>query len=166
MTAVSSTEMQIRGFIAKYDPQVALCARAVRAWMRALLPTAVEFVYDKANNLVIGFGPNERPSDAIFSIIVWPRWVTLCFLQGATLPDPDRVLKGEGNIVRSVRLAAASDLERPALRALIDLALERADVPMPATGKSHTLIRQVSATRPPTTRVARPGGRAAARPRR
>jgi len=39
-------------------------------------------VYDNYNALVIGFGPNDRPSLAIFSIVLFPRWVTLCFLQG------------------------------------------------------------------------------------
>ncbi len=164
--STTSPEAQLRGFIARFDPEVASRAQGVRAWLRRLMPSAVEFVYDKANNLVIGFGPNERPSDAIFSIIVWPKWVTLCFLQGAILPDPHRVLKGEGNVVRSVRLTDVADLEKPELRALIDLALARADVPMPAKGKSYTLIRQVSANPRRPRSGARPGGRGAARPRR
>jgi hypothetical protein len=166
LEATISAEAQLRGFLANYDPRVATCARDVRKWMQARMPTAVEFVYDKANSLVIGYGPNERASDAIFSIIVWPRWVSLCFLQGADLPDSKGILEGDGKIVRTVRLADAADLDTPDLRALIELALERADVPMPAKGKSYTLIRQVSATRPSTTRVARRDGRAAARPRR
>ena len=48
-----------------------------------------------SNALAIGFGPTERASEAIFSIAVFPRWVSLFFLQGAGLPDPDGILQGE-----------------------------------------------------------------------
>jgi len=37
-------------------------------------------VYDNYNALVIAFSPNERPSDAIFSIALYPHWVNLFFL--------------------------------------------------------------------------------------
>ena len=89
-------------FLAKYSPDIAALARAALAKMRARLPGAVEMVYDNYNALVIGFGPNERASDAIFSIVLYPRWVSLFFLQGAGLPDPRRLLKGSGT--RGARL--------------------------------------------------------------
>src|ERR1039458_9537409 len=66
----------------------------------ARLPGAVQLVYDNYNALVIGFGPSERASEASFSIVLYPRWVTLFFLQGAGLPDPRRLLKGSGKVVR------------------------------------------------------------------
>jgi hypothetical protein len=44
--------------------------------LRKRIPgAAVEMVYDNYNGLVIGFGPNDKPSLAIFSIVVFPRWV-------------------------------------------------------------------------------------------
>jgi len=51
--------------------------------MRKLVPGAVEMVYDNYNWLVIGFSPTERPSEAIFSLVLPPGRATLCFLQGA-----------------------------------------------------------------------------------
>jgi len=54
--------------------------------MRARLPGAVELVYDNHNALAIGFGPTERASDAVFSIALFPRWVSLFFLRGRTSP--------------------------------------------------------------------------------
>ena len=38
--------------------------------VRALLPGAIELVYNNYNALAIGFGPTERASDVIFSIAV------------------------------------------------------------------------------------------------
>jgi len=55
--------------------------------MRKLVPGAIEMVYDNYNWLVIGFSPSERPSEAIFSLVLPAGKATLCFLQGAGLPD-------------------------------------------------------------------------------
>jgi len=47
-------------------------------------------VYDNYNFLVIGFSPTERPSEAIFSIAMSPRRVSLCFLQaGPSCQTPE-----------------------------------------------------------------------------
>ena len=70
-------------------------------------PARCRLVYDNYNALAIGFGPSERASEAIFSIALYPRWVTLFFLQGAGLPDPKRLLKGSGKVVRHIVLASA-----------------------------------------------------------
>ena len=63
-------------------------AKAAVARMRKYVPDAVELVYDNYNALVVGFGPTERASEAVLSIALYPRWVTLFFLQGARLSDP------------------------------------------------------------------------------
>jgi hypothetical protein len=43
-------------------------------------------VYDNYNGLVIGFGPNDKPSLAIFSIVVFPRWVAFMLPAGRGTP--------------------------------------------------------------------------------
>ena len=117
MPAPPAPEIQLDAFLDKYTPAVAMLARACLAKMRARLPGAVQLVYDNYNALAIGFGPSERASQAIFSIALYPRWVTLFFLQGAGLPDPRRLLKGSGKVVRHIVLASAADLDLPAIRA-------------------------------------------------
>ncbi len=126
-----------------------MLARRALAKMRKRLPNAIELVYDNYNALVIGFGPNERPSDAIFSIAIFPRKVGLCFLQGAKLPDPDKRLKGSGNVVRSVTLNDLSILDDPQIGALIDVALLRAKVRMDPKQKRKLIIRSISAKQRP-----------------
>jgi hypothetical protein len=142
-------EQQLDGFIAKYSPEVAALARAALARLRARLPGAIELVYDNYNALAIGFGPTERTSDAIFSITLWPRWVSLFFLQGAGLPDPNRLLKGSGKVARHLVLEDAEDLDRPAVQELIARALERARTPLDGTGPSRIVIKSVSARQRP-----------------
>src|SRR6266542_837710 len=95
-----SAEAQLESFLGKYTPAIADQARVILSRMRERLPGAIQRVYDNYNALVIGFGPSEHASEAIFSIALYPRWVTLFFLQGAGLPDPHKLLKGSGKIVR------------------------------------------------------------------
>jgi hypothetical protein len=136
---------QLAGFIAKFSPSIAREGRAALAKMRRLVPGAVQMVYDNYNGLVVGFGPTERASDAVVSILMVADHVTLCFIQnGATLPDPQKLLKGSGNVVRHVRLPSAAGLETPAIRALIRAAVERSRVPFAPGARSKLVIRSIS----------------------
>lgn len=138
------------GFMAKYSPEVVALARGTLARLRRLVPGAVELVYDNYNGLVVGFCPSERASEGILSLVLFPRWVTLCFLQnGPDLPDPDRLLKGSGTRVRNIRLKAAADLDTPAVRSLITEALSRADVPINTKARRRLVIRSISAKQRP-----------------
>jgi len=150
----ADAEQQLESFLAKYDPEVARFARRALAKMRKLVPGAIEMVYDNYNWLVIGFSPTERPSEAIFSLVLPPGRVTLCFLQGAGLPDPTKRLKGSGNVVRNIRLYNAGEpdakvLDDPEVLALINVALNRAKVPMPDRARRKVIIRAVSARQKP-----------------
>jgi hypothetical protein len=144
-----SPAKQIASFIAKYTPDVQKEARAARRTLRRLMPSAVEMVYDNYNALVFGFAPGDRPSEAILSLALFPRWVTLCFIQGARLRDPDGLLHGSGNVVRSIPLNGAGDLARPGVRSLIFQALAKANVPLQKGVRGRTEIRSVSAKQRP-----------------
>jgi hypothetical protein len=144
-----SPEKQLDNFIAKYSPEIEALAREALARMRARLPGAIELVYDNYNALAIGFSPTERASDAIFSIALWPRWVSLFFLQGADLPDPKKLLKGSGTRARHIVLEEAEDLDKPAVQELIDRALESARTPLDSTGPGRIVIKSVSAKQRP-----------------
>ena len=133
-----------RGF-AKFSPEVRTVARDAIARMRRRLPGAIEFVYDNYNALVMGFGKTERPSDAIFSLVLYPRHVTLCFLEGALLPDPAGLLCGEGSRVRHIRLVDASTLDLPAVQHLMDEAVAESGVRFDAGGRRKMIVRAVSA---------------------
>jgi hypothetical protein len=134
--------------MSRYSPVVAVVAKSALAKMRKRLPGAVELVYDNYNALVVGFGPSERASEAVFSIALYPRWVNLFFLNGAGLHDPHRLLKGKGKQVRSIVLESADILDRPEVEALIAAALGRA-TPIDANNKRKLVIRSISPVRRP-----------------
>ena len=148
-TKAPSPQQQLAGFIEKFEPGMQALIRAARKRMRALLPTATEMVYDNYNFFVIGYGPGDRPSEAIFSLAAQAKGLSLCFLQGAGLPDPAGLLRGSGTRVRSIRLGRVEDLDQAEVRRLIDAALARARVPMRPDGDGRLIIRSVSAKQRP-----------------
>ena len=145
----ASPQAQLEGFLAKYTPEVAAEAVAALERLRPQVPGAVEMVYDNYNALVVGFGATERASEAVLSIAVMPRWVTLCFLQGAALPDPHGLLRGGGNVVRNIRLGSAADLDRPEVRELVALAVARSKAPFDPVRPGCMVIKSISARQRP-----------------
>jgi hypothetical protein len=139
-----SPERQLAQFLAKYTPEIAAQTKAVLAAMRARLPGAVEMVYDNYNALVVGFGAEERPRDAVFSIAVYPDHVTLVFIWGAGLFDPGNLLRGEGNQVRHIRLDGPETLDAAPVRALMTEAIARSARPFDATQPNRIAIRAVA----------------------
>lgn len=132
--------------MAKYAPEIAAEGRVALRKLRGLVPGAIGMVYDNYNFLVVGFGPTERPSDAVLSLVFAPRWLSVCFLQnGSKLKDPHKLLRGSGNVVRNVRLASAADLATPAVKALIAQALANAKVPFDRRARPRLVIKSISA---------------------
>jgi hypothetical protein len=149
MAAAASPEAQLDGFIAKFTPEIAALTHAVLKKMRKQYPAALELVYDNYNALAIGFGPTERASDAIFSIAVYPRWVSLFFLQARGLPDPAGLLRGSGSVARHIVLKTPRDLEEPAIVEMMEAAVELAKVGFAEKGKHALVIKSVSAKQRP-----------------
>ena len=145
----SQAEEQLASFIAKFSPEIAALAQSILAAMRKRYPTAIQLVYDNYNALAIGFGPSERASEAIFSIAVFPRWVSLFFLQGAGLPDPDGILRGSGNVARHIRLPSADTLSELSVKKLMGEAAKSASIPFAPRGTSRLIIKSISAKQRP-----------------
>ncbi len=146
----ASQSKQIETFLAKYSPEMITAGKDSRAKMRKRVPGGVEFVYDNYNALVFGYGPTDRPSEAVLSLALMPRWVTLCFLKGAKLPDPKKLLGGSGTIVRNIHLTSPSHLDDPDVENFIRQSIAAASPPFPADGgEPRTVIQSISAKQRP-----------------
>ena len=150
--ATGSPEKQLDSFIAKFGPEDQRLIRSVRGAVRKRFPTAHELVYDNYNFFVIGYSPTERPSDAIVSIAARANAIGLCFIHGAGLPDPKRLLQGAGNQTRFIRLESAKRLVEPEVEALIAAAIARAKAPLALSGRPKLIIRSISAKQRPRKR--------------
>jgi hypothetical protein len=135
--------------MAKFTPEIAALGRTVLVKVRKLLPPATEMVYDNYNFLVVGFCPTDRPSDAVFSIAMYARGIGLCFLFGAGVPDPHRLLIGGGKRVRHIKLPTADVLDDPRVHDLIAAALKSAPTPFDPERRRHMVIRAISAKQRP-----------------
>lgn len=148
-TKDQSPQQQLDGFLAKYSPAIAKLAKQLLSKLRTRLPGAVELVYDNYNALAIAFGPSERTSDAIFSITLYPRWISLFFVHGAELPDPHKVLKGNGNAMRHIVVDKAAMLDDPIISGLMDQAVKHAPKQIDAAAPNRIVIKSVSAKQRP-----------------
>ncbi len=144
-----SLEAQLDRFLNAFTPEIAAFARVALSKMRNQLPHAVEMIYDNYNALACGFGPTEKTSEAIFSIAVFPKNVSLFFLQGASLPDPKGLLQGEGNVVRYIRLEDEKTLDRADVKAMMATAMKMVKVPFDEKTKYRLVIKSVSAKQRP-----------------
>jgi hypothetical protein len=139
----TSTESQITVFLGRYTPAIEAQLRDARARLRAMFPRGFELVFDNYNALVFGISPTERRSDAFLSVVGYPKWVTLFFLHGTDLDDPNGLLEGQGKQVRSIRLKHPADINSPEVEALIAQAAVRHEAAFQMAPMLTTVIKLV-----------------------
>jgi hypothetical protein len=163
MSQTLTPRQQLDIFIDRYSDDVAAAMRQALRHLRRRVPGATELVYDNYNALGVGFGPSDRPSEIVLSIVAYPRWVSLFFLQsGARLPDPRNLLKGSGSRVRHIVLTTPEVIISPEVDALIGHALRAAKDAIDPARKRLLVIKSVAARqrprRPPKRKTSRGGG--------
>ncbi|MEZ5286080.1 MAG: hypothetical protein R2712_14970 [Vicinamibacterales bacterium] len=147
---MSAEQEHLDRAIDSYPPAVAATARAALARLRTRFPGARLLVYDRPRSLPIGLAP-AGGGGAVFSVVLYPRWVRFFFLEGAALPDPKQRLEGTGSQVRSIVVDDdAAVLDDPYVRGLIGKAVTLSGADLKA-GDAAVVIkssRQATAGRP------------------
>jgi len=101
-------------------------ALKLRALVLEEMAPCYENIYDAYSAVAIGYGTSDKLRDGIFHIAVYSKHVNLGFNEGATLPDPKRILQGNGNQIRHITIKNVEDIKRPELRAYIRRARKKA----------------------------------------
>ncbi len=140
----ATPQQQLETFFDRYAPEIASLGRKALTHMRKRLPGAVAAVYDNYNALAIGFGPEAKASKMPLSIALYPRWVTLFFMHGAKLDDPQKLLGGSGSTIRSIRLDGIATLKDPDVDALISAAIMQAGWKLDPRAKGELVIKSIS----------------------
>jgi hypothetical protein len=126
--------------IRRYSPEVAATARAGLKKLRARFPGARQLVYERRQSLPIGFAPGDRGA-AVFSLVLYPRWVRFFFLEGAVIDDPEHRLEGTGSQVRSIRVdERAAIFDDSYIRGLMAQALKVAGADL-KTGRGDVVLK-------------------------
>lgn len=105
-------------------------ADAVRDLVFDVFPPTVEVVWPKQRSIGWGTGPKKFTEQFAY-LMPFKRHVTLGFYHGGDLPDPEGLLPATGGrqvagtlSMRSAKLSGLDDVSWPALRALIEAAVE------------------------------------------
>ena len=142
---MAGEEAHLDKAIGRYSPEVAATARAGLEKLRARFPGARQLVYERRQSLPIGFAPPERGA-AVFSLVLYPRWVRFFFLEGVAIDDPEGRLEGTGSQVRSIRLdERAAILDDPYVGRLMAQALKVAGADL-KRGTGQVVLKSKIAT--------------------
>lgn len=160
-------ESRIATLLAKYSPVLEAQLRDARKRLRAFFPRGFELVYDNYNALVFAISPTEQTADAFISVAGYPKWVTLFFLHGTDLKDPNGLLEGEGKQVRSIRLENPAEINAPEVEALIAEAVRPHAPEFLAAPSLSTIVKSVVAKQRPRrpARTSKGSGARKSRPR-
>jgi hypothetical protein len=146
---VRPPDPEYRKLLLPYKEVIQQLALASRKLILEEAPEASEFVYE-VYTIADHFTFTERPGDAFVFTTTHANWINLGFNFGATLPDPHGLLQGKGKWIRHVRIAHATDLEAPAVRFAVGLAIVRAERPHVKAGKPSTTIRRARSAETPS----------------
>ena len=106
----------VEEFLSSLPSEIQMITRELVAVARKKMPGAHEFIYHNA----VGYSVSDSPFDRI--CYVWPQekgYVNFGFFFGGELPDPKKLLIGEGKRLRHVKIRNVDEARNPALAKLI-----------------------------------------------
>ncbi|MGP0073756.1 MAG: DUF1801 domain-containing protein [Bryobacteraceae bacterium] len=133
---------RLLGFLEAYDRHIADLALALREIVLEAAPDASESIY-QVYTVAIWFGFSGKMKDMFCYIATNAGHVNLGFPRGATLPDPNRVLEGDGKSLRHIKFRSRRDVERPFVRRYIQAAIEGA-MPAGARGTGKSVVKSAA----------------------
>ena len=118
LAAMRTDAKAFEAMLAGRPPAIAEVALKARALVLDVLPEVFEVVWAVQKNAGYGTGP-KKLTEHFCWISPASAHVTLGFNYGTELADPNGLLEGTGKKFRHVKLATVTDVDRPALRALL-----------------------------------------------
>ena len=105
--------------IAQAPPEIKTLALAARALLSDVMPGITEVPWARQKIAGYGVGP-KKMSQHFCYIAPFKKHLNLGFMYGAHLPDRQNLLEGKGADLRHIKIRSAGDLERSAVRDLIE----------------------------------------------
>jgi hypothetical protein len=112
----------LQDLLAKYPDDVQKLALETRKFILECVGQATEIVDTSAPVVGYGYGPGYK--DTICTMILSKSGVKLGLAGGASLPDPQMLMDGNGKVHRYVQLNCVADLKRRGLKPLLKAALD------------------------------------------
>ena len=137
---------QLLGFLEAYDRHISELALALREVILEEAPDASESIY-QVYTVAIWFGFSGKMKDMFCYIATNAGHVNLGFPRGASLPDPNRVLEGDGKTMRHIKFRSQREVDRPLVRRYIQAAVEQA-APEGAITKGKSVVKSARGAAP------------------
>jgi hypothetical protein len=118
--------------VAKAGPHARQLAYQLRKLVATVTPKVVEVPWPRLRMASYGVGPKKK-SEHFCYISAQKDNVNLGFYYGTELPDPQKLLRGTGKLLRHVKIREANAIRSRALRRLLEVANKHR---MPAQPKS------------------------------
>ena len=120
--------MTFEDILYESTPEIQAMAWKIRALILEAVPDAVEVLSIRDRTAVYGHNPAMRDRDQLVYIALPKEWARLGFYYGGELSDPEGLLEGEGKRLRHIKVRSEADVQSPAVRELVRLAMLRGSV--------------------------------------
>jgi hypothetical protein len=134
---VAKPPKDLLDLLKSYDRGIQELALSLRQLVLEEMAPCCESIYE-LYIVALHYGPTHRMKDGICYIGVMKSHINLGFLRGNELADSQRILEGTGKQMRHIKIRNMEDLFRPAVRAYLQEACERAGYEV-ATHKEKTV---------------------------
>ena len=128
-------------FLQPYDPAVKALALGLRKLVISEVAPCRETLFRTSYTVAFLYSASTRVSEGFCHISVHRQHVNLAFMRGSQLPDPNRLLEGDGAWMRHIHVRVPADLERPELRTLVRAACAEADH-VPSGGTVTSVVKR------------------------
>lgn len=110
------SKISVEDWLANLPADLQAIAKELRAVAKENMPNVHEFIYHDA----IGYSVSDSPFDRICYVAPQKKgYVNFGFFFGAGLPDPEKLLIGDGKRLRHVKIWSLDEAKNPALAKLI-----------------------------------------------
>jgi hypothetical protein len=118
----SNTDNTLEQFLERYPEHIRELVLSVRALILSVMPGTIE-QFDIPANLV-AYGLDRTYKGLICGIAIYKNYINIMLARGASLPDPEGLLRGTGKKARHIKIQQATDLDAPGVRVMLENALQ------------------------------------------
>ena len=138
-------------FLEPFSGEIRELALWLREFVWDLYPDANELIYDNYNALAFGWSPSGKLGDAFCSVAVWNnKYVHFGFYWGSKIPDPKKMLHGNGNQYRYIKVATKNDFPKAYIKKLLkdaySYSLSKIELAASAPGRKKPISEKGSTT--------------------
>jgi hypothetical protein len=130
---------QLLSFLEAYDRTIGDLALALREIILEEVPDASESIY-QVYTVAVWFGFTGKMKDMFCYITANAGHINLGFPRGATLPDPNGVLEGQGKAIRHIKFTNLGELHRKYVRRYIQASIDQLGAAASNGGTGKTVV--------------------------